>query len=416
MNSRHESGQVLIFIAFGLVAIMAVVVLAVDGGQLFAERRSAQNAADNAALAAAYAICKAADPVAAARNSALTNGYDNNGGTNTVVLNHPPASGPNTGDDEYSEALITSHRSTFFAQLIGIGDLPVSARTVSRCRKSFDYAVISLNTGNTVRGIEVVGHGDLIVNNGAILSNSTHPTESIYENSAGGGAGQIVAESIDAVGGVTCPNCSPAPTTGVPSITDPLASLSPPSNPGGSCISANYSGSQTVTLNPGLYCEITGDSNVNFILNPGIYYIDGPGGFAATAGSTVSGNGVMIYLAPTAGASSMSGNADVNISACDPTSPGAWCVGGLSQYAGMLFYADRNYSQNISMTGNSTWNAVGTIYAAGSFLDLSGNGAVNNLSSMVVADTIRIGGDSNVVVNYVPGLNVTPPTSVSLVD
>ena len=416
MNARSESGQVVVFIVLGLAAIVAIVALAVDGGQLFAERRTAQNAADNAALAAAYAVCGDGDPNAVALSSALANGFDNNGTTNTVTLNHPPVSGPNAGDNEYSEAIITSQRDTFFAQLIGQGDLEVTTRAVSRCRESFEYAVFALNESNEVRGIEVVGGGDLIVNNGAVLSNSTHPTEAIYENSQGGGAGMIVAEDIHAVGGVTCPNCSPTPVTGVQPVSDPLASLPPPTNPGGSCINAYYSGTQTVTLNPGLYCELVGDSNVNFILNPGIYYINGPGGFEATAGSTVSGTGVMIYLSPTAGDSSMSGNADVNISACDPLSPGAWCVGSLEQYAGMLFYADRSYTQNISMTGNSTWNAVGTIYAAGSFLDLSGNGDVNNLSSMVVADTIRIGGASDVVVNYVAGLNVTPPASVSLID
>jgi hypothetical protein len=418
MSSRTESGQVLILVALGLVAIMAIVVLAVDGGQLFAEKRTAQNAADNAAMAAAYAICRDADPSAAALSSAVINGYDNNGTTNTVTLHNPPASGDYAGDDEYSEAIIDSHRSTFFARLIGISELPVTTRAVSRCREHFDYAVIALDPGNTNRGIEIIGDGNLIVNNGSILSNSAHPEESIYESGVGGGSGYIQAESIDAVGGVTCPNCIPAPNTGVPQISDPLAFINPPPNPGGSCITANYSGAGVRYLDPGLYCQIRGDSSVDLVLHAGIYYMVGPGGFQVTSNSTITndGAGIMIYLAPTAGAVDMSGNAFINLYACNPLTPGAWCVGSLSQYAGMLFYADRSYTQNIAMIGNSTWNAVGTIYAAGSFLDLSGNGDVNNLSSMVVADTIRLGGDSDVVVNYVPGLNVLPPKTVSLIE
>jgi hypothetical protein len=426
LKYRTESGQVLILVALGLVAVMAMVVLAVDGGQLFAERRSAQNAADNAAMAAAYAICEDEDPNTAALDSAAINGYDNNGATNTVILNNPPDDGPYVGDDEYSEAIVDSHRSTYFAQLIGINELPVTTRAVSRCREHFDYAVIALNDSNEVRGIEIVGDGNLTVNDGCILSNSTHPTEAIYENSGGGGSGFIAADCIDAVGGVTCANCSPAPNTGVPPISDPLAFITPPSNPGGACIDADYSGAGVRYLEPGLYCQIRGDASVSFFLNPGIYYIDGPGGFEITGNSDITGFGVMIYFSPAAGAVDMSGNAFVNLEACQSTGAYVhqpdlapvlpWCVGSLAQYSGMLFYADRSYTQNIAMIGNSTWNAIGTIYAAGSFLDLSGNGDVNNLSSMVVADTIRLGGDSDVVVNYVAGLNVLPPKTVSLIE
>lgn len=401
MSARSESGQSLVLIALALVALFAIAALAVDGGQLFAERRTAQSAADNAALAAAYALCAENDPATAALSSASSNGFDNNGVTNTVTLNNPPTSGPNTGDDEYSEAIINSHRDTFFAQILGFADLEVTTRAVSRCRKSFEYAVIALNEDVTVRGVEVVGDGNLIVNNGAIMSNSSHPTEAIYEQ----GSGTITADDIHSNGGTTCSGCSPAPVAGIPPVTDPLASIPPPTNPGGSCITADFNGSQTQTLNPGLYCLIRGDSNVTLILNPGIYYIDGPGGFEVTANSNLSGSGVMIYLSPTAGPVVMDGNADVDISG--PTS---------GPYQGLLFYADRAYTEDISMTGNATWNAVGTIYAPGSFLDLSGNGDVNNLSSMIIADTIRLGGNSNVVVDYDPGLNVAPPTSVSLVD
>ena len=212
----------------------------------------------------------------------------------------------------------------------------------------------------------------------------------------------------------------------MPPITDPLAFITPPANPGGTCIDADFSGAGVRYLEPGLYCRIRGDANVSFFLNPGIYYIDGPGGFEVTGNSDITGFGVMIYFSPNAGAVDMSGNAFVDLAGCtatgsythqpDGTPVAPWCVGSLAQYSGMLFYADRSYTQNIAMIGNSTWNAVGTIYAAGSFLDLSGNGDVNNLSSMVVADTIRLGGDSDVVVNYVPGLNVTPPKTVSLIE
>ncbi|MGH2582141.1 MAG: hypothetical protein ACRDFQ_04515, partial [Anaerolineales bacterium] len=240
------------------------------------------------------------------------------------------------------------------------------------------------------------------------------------------GSGILYADPIHSVGGVSGDGFSTTPLPGVPPVEDPLADVPPPdpltlprppaqSTPtaSGTCtttglhsgLNANFSGAQTITLNPGVYCRIRGDSNVHYILNPGIYYIDGPGGFEVTANSTIEGAGVMIYLSPNAGAVTMLGNAYVNLTA--PTS---------GPYKGMLFYADRSYISPISMTGNASWDAVGTIYAAGSDINLSGNGVNSSLSSMIVANTIVMGGDSDVIVDYDPGLNYQPPLSVQLVE
>jgi Flp pilus assembly protein TadG len=48
-----ERGQALIIIALALVGLVGMVALAVDGGNVFLDRRTAQNAADSAALASA---------------------------------------------------------------------------------------------------------------------------------------------------------------------------------------------------------------------------------------------------------------------------------------------------------------------------------------------------------------------------
>src|SRR3954451_7489551 len=47
----RQQGQVLILFAFGFVAMMAFLGLAVDAGNIYVNRRVAQNAADAAALA-----------------------------------------------------------------------------------------------------------------------------------------------------------------------------------------------------------------------------------------------------------------------------------------------------------------------------------------------------------------------------
>ena len=56
MNAQHSSrerGQILVLFALSLVAIIGMVGLVLDSGGAFAQRRTQQNAADVAALAAA---------------------------------------------------------------------------------------------------------------------------------------------------------------------------------------------------------------------------------------------------------------------------------------------------------------------------------------------------------------------------
>lgn len=442
MNKKSESGQIVILLVLMLVGMLGLVALAVDGGQLYSELRTARNGADNAAMAGAQAICQKTDHNAAALATALSNGFDNNGTTNTVTIHRPPVSGPHTGNNEYIEVLVNSKRQTFFAQLVYTGPFEVTARAVARCRLSFDYAVLALTNRNDVRGLEVYGNGTLVVNDGGIMSNSTHPTQSFYVDGASAG---VYAEVIHAQGGVSCDlgDCNPPPEGGMPYVPDPLISIPPPAVPpapaqstpfastpcttvgGYPGLAVYHTGNKTITLNPGMYCYLDKGSNVNYILNPGIYYFDGyndqgraidlVGTNPSDAGS-VTGSSVMIYLSPNAGRVEATGNSSIDLTACRSTDPGAWCVGSLAYYSGMLFYADRSYTKTINMSGNFAWNAEGTFYAAGSHLDLSGNVVSGNLSSMIVANTIRLGGNTNITVDYDPGLNVTPPTTVSLVE
>lgn len=80
---RHQEGQILVLFALGLVAMIAMVGLVLDGGNTFAQRRDQQNGADLAAVAGANAYLngsgsvanRTAAAVAAARAAATRNGY-----------------------------------------------------------------------------------------------------------------------------------------------------------------------------------------------------------------------------------------------------------------------------------------------------------------------------------------------------
>ena len=94
-TNRSEKGQAFVLIIVAIVAIFGFAALAVDGGNVYAERRRAQNAADASALAAASAA-QQENPnwKQVAFNLAATNGFNNDGITNTIHIYNPPQTGP----------------------------------------------------------------------------------------------------------------------------------------------------------------------------------------------------------------------------------------------------------------------------------------------------------------------------------
>ncbi len=96
-NNRSENGQIIILLSLGIVALLAFTALAIDAGAIYFDRRSAQNAADAAALAGAYEL--AHDPwntdtlAARIQTAAAGRAHDNHYGTadgKIVTISYPP--------------------------------------------------------------------------------------------------------------------------------------------------------------------------------------------------------------------------------------------------------------------------------------------------------------------------------------
>ena len=133
-----ERGQILVMAVLLLTVLLGLVGLAVDAGFHYAERRQVQNAADQAALAAAWELNlggTTAAATAAALENANGNGFDNNGTSNTVTVNIPPTSGDHIGDPNYVEAIITEDPQTFFIHVLtstsGVSARGVATYTIS---------------------------------------------------------------------------------------------------------------------------------------------------------------------------------------------------------------------------------------------------------------------------------------------
>jgi len=132
-SNNSQSGQAAILLALGLVGLVAFAALAIDGGRLYAEKRGSQNAADNAVMAAARAMCLGDDVFSAALALANENGYDNDGVGDIVTINNPPAAGPNAGNSDYVEVVIVSNFPGSLIQFIRPGGLQITVRAVSTC-------------------------------------------------------------------------------------------------------------------------------------------------------------------------------------------------------------------------------------------------------------------------------------------
>ena len=130
-----ERGQMLVMIALLTTTLLGLVGLAIDTGFHFVERRQLQNAADHAALAAAYELKSGGDiddAAAVALAYAAANGYDNDGTTNTVTFNSPATAGAFAGEDGSIEVVVRDLSvQTFFIHVLVPSSTQIEARGVS---------------------------------------------------------------------------------------------------------------------------------------------------------------------------------------------------------------------------------------------------------------------------------------------
>src|SRR5678809_277623 len=162
-QTRRESGAVLPLIAVTMVAFMAVVALAVDGGAIQRERRLAQNAADAAALGGAWEIYRNhntdATVFASALAEAARNGYTD--GQNGVVVTASRPTSPDyyTGS-QYVKVVVRKTIATPFARIIGRSSATITARA---------WGGIISPTSNCIVSLATTGYGLHIQDNGTTI-------------------------------------------------------------------------------------------------------------------------------------------------------------------------------------------------------------------------------------------------------
>ena len=406
-------GAVVVAVAIGLVAILGVVALSLDGGLLMDKRRQAFCAADAAALAAASDMYmnwwanKGTDPsgsaAAAARAAAEANGYKHGANGCTIEVHIPPRTGPFAGQAGHTEVIIAHAQPRYFSRLFGSERIDYGARAVSRGRRSsIMNAIICLDpTGKGA--LNAGGNGGVLVTGAPVQVNSSN-AEAMIAN----GNGTMSANPFLVTGspGWSTPGGGSFTGTIVPNsvpIPDPLAYLPPP-DPSSLILreknKVQISGNRTVDLLPGLYQGGISASGGTINLAPGIYYMQG-GGFNIGGQANLRGTGVMIYNAPTSNSDTISIAGQGSIVLSPPlTGP----------YQGICFFQDRTSTTPVSVSASPgvEYSITGTFYAASADLSVTGNGENNVIGSQYISYRLNLGGNGKYFCSWDP--NLTPGT------
>jgi hypothetical protein len=345
IGERKRRGNVAILAAVCLVPLMGILALVLDGGMIMDNRRQLQTGADMAALAAVtdmftnYLTNHGLDPNGTAKQSALSNaqsnGFNNDGTTNTVTVNVSPAvyqGGEWKGQPipkGYAEVMITYQQPGYFSKIWSKDGTKITTRAVARGTwQPASPSIHILGTDDSGKALHVDD------------SPTVHTDRDVHTNSqdrssrdTGEGRGNLRTEgrfnfSDDGADGGTYQNGNGNRdpnilNNGVPATPDPLGLLPPPSQPdiaktkdGFLVNNLNWTGDNsygatngTLTLKPGTYPGGISASGGSIVLQPGVYYMTGSGlSLSGNASISVSGpsspdtgTGVLLYHTPTIG-------------------------------------------------------------------------------------------------------------------
>jgi hypothetical protein len=373
MKHKSETGQAIVMIVFGMVALIGVVALAIDGGNSFSDRRHAQNAADTAALAAALAKISNQNWVNAGLERAASNGYENDGVTSIVTISSPPGAGCGdvygayAGNDEYVQVVIDTTVDLFFAPIIGIKQTHSCVEAIARARPG---RYTSLFYGNAIAATACHGSGtvtawgsaNMITIDGGVFSNSDAPDAlKILKSSNLQTPFDI---GISAVGGIQAPSTYPSPRTeGVEQIPCPLPDYMLPQY---TCdyTYGDFPPEGVTNLDPGVYC-ISGDFTKANITGVGVTFV------MLQHGIKWNGNSTMHLSAPTEG----------------PTK-------------GLLLYLPPSNSHEIKLNGTFNLDITGSVFAPSSDIVLIGDFSNVAMRSQWIGRTVDMSGSLTAVIQF----------------
>lgn len=379
-----EGGQAIVLVAATMLGMIVSVGLAIDAGQLFVARRTAQEAADAGAYAGAVVIYEggtAAQAASAAVDDIARNGSVG-GGLTSVTVNAPPQNGPHALDVRYVEVRISTQvRTSLVPQQAGLTTVKVRAVAGAEPLNNA-YALMALDRGATANALWVQANGHVDISGAGILVNSTSPT-------AANDQGTVAITpsppyGTDVAGGIA--GTWPAPHSGAPPRPDPFAGFAKPSV-AGMPVYTSLPGGNPMVLSPGVYTvPVSAAGGTQIQMNSGVYVLKA--GINGTGNADiVSGVGGVFLFNTTADYPTSStgacGTINLNGNAASSLTP---LLTG--PYRGLLVYQDPACTATFTIAGNGSLSASGTIYLPNAPFVLNGNNATLT-GSQLIAKTIN---------------------------
>ena len=421
-GKRTEQGQAIVLIALSIVVLIAFTGLAIDGGNVFSDRRQAQNAADTAAISSALSLARGATATewrSKGESIALANGYGS-GVTvhlcsDTSLGSCPPPYDGSDSDihpDEYLHVVIISTVDTFFAPVIGVHQLTNRVESIARAKPPaemfFGNAMISVCTDGKA-SFAANGGAATTVTGGGIFVNSDSDDCAFDIN---GGSGSLEVPSVSVVGeaclgpGETdIGDAGTVPVEGVDQLQPPdytwldelLACASAPLN--AYTVSGNTLTPNNSTIRVSNKFPPSGVEN----LGPGVYCLYK--GFTITnTGAVLNGTGVTFVL--------MDGNLTLNGGEIRLSAP------VIGNTAGLLFYQpafNDGSSNNMSITGNAVLELSGTIIAPSVEVAVAGTPGMV-IDGQIIGCDVSLSGSSGGAINYDDEKNIDDPPQIELTN
>lgn len=374
-----------------MLALAALPLLAAVGTAVDFSRGSSGKASMQAALdAAAILMVKDASNTDQNQLNAKIATYFNANFQNADVENVQTQVSTSSTSSGYNATLsATGTVRTKLVGVLGFSSLNVAVR--SSARSSSDGLGCVLSLDRHISGA-TTGQGSTTVTLGGC---------SLYDNSDSstalsvGGSAAISALSVGVVGNLTGASnitTTQGIRTGVGVVADPYASSSYPAFSG--CTVTNFTGKNTVTINPGVYCGgMTINAGANVTLSDGLYYLDG-GTLTVNGGATLTGNNVtLIFTSQNKNGfatAAINGNATINLT--PPKTGGT---------AGIVIFGDRRIpvGTTFKFNGGSTQYLGGAVYVPTGTINFSGGASTSSSCTQIIGDVVNFTGNSALALN-----------------
>jgi Flp pilus assembly protein TadG len=388
---RDRSGNYAIITALLSPVLIGATGLATEGGLWYYKHQTLQGAADSAALSAAtlYSLNTQKSLPDQAKSVIATYGYVVGTNGTTVTVNRPPVTGHYAGNTKAIEVIVTTSQPRLLSSIYSSTPVTLAGRAVALPGNNGTGCVLALNA--TASG-DVTSKGNSVV---------TLDQCSVYDNSSdasalvNGGTASINALSVNVVGNISGGSgitTTQGINTGTSPASDPYANIAMP--PFSGCDHNNMTVKDTVTLDPGVYCNgLQLNAGANVTLNPGIYFID-RGSLQVAGGATITGNGVTLVFTSRTGSNyadaTINGGATIALTA-PSTGP----------TAGLVIFGDRNMPNSTTFKFNGGAGQVlnGAVYLPNGTLQYAGGSNVNTNCTQIIADTVSFVGNSKLAIN-----------------